>query len=55
MMSAVLMLGWLGLGDAASRFDRALLRVYSDGRVRTGDLGGSATTREFTDAVIAAL
>ena len=55
MMSAVLMLGWLGLDEASRRFDRALNRVYSEGRVRTHDLGGSATTREFTDAVIAAL
>src|SRR4029453_5646354 len=55
MMSAVLMLGWLGLDEASRRFDRALNRVYSEGRVRTHDLGGSATTREFTDAVIAAM
>jgi isocitrate dehydrogenase (NAD+) len=55
MMSAIMMLAWLGLGDASRRFDRALMRVYSEGRVRTADLGGSATTREFTDAVIAGL
>ena len=40
MMSAVMMLNWLGLVDASRRLDRALLRVYSEGRVRTGDLGG---------------
>jgi len=55
MMSAVMMLDWLGFPEASRRFDRALLRVYSDGRVRTGDLGGNATTKEFTDAVIAGL
>jgi isocitrate dehydrogenase (NAD+) len=55
MMSAVMMLAWLGLPEASRRFDRALLRVYSEGRVRTGDLGGTATTKEFTDAVIAGL
>src|SRR5678816_1043626 len=55
MMSATMMLAWLGLADASRRFDRALMRVYSEGRVRTSDLGGSATTREFTDAVIAGL
>ena len=55
MMSTVMMLAWLGLDEASRRFDRALMRVYSEGRVRTHDLGGSATTREFTDAVIAAL
>ena len=55
MMSAVMMLNWLGLPEASRRFDKALLRVYAEGKVRTGDLGGTATTREFTDAVIAGL
>ena len=55
MMSAVMMLAWLGLPEASRRFEKALLRVYSEGRVRTGDLGGSATTKDFTDAVIAGL
>src|SRR5215467_12587478 len=55
MMSAVMMLAWLGLTEASRRFDKALLRVYSEGRVRTGDLGGTATTKDFTDAVIAGL
>lgn len=55
MMSAVMMLDWLGLPEEARRFEGALNKVYGEGKVRTGDLGGSATTREFTDAVIAAL
>ncbi|MGZ6077783.1 MAG: isocitrate dehydrogenase (NAD(+)) [Myxococcaceae bacterium] len=55
MMSSVMMLNWLGLLEASRRLDRALLRVYAEGKVRTGDLGGSATTKEFTDAVIAGL
>jgi isocitrate dehydrogenase (NAD+) len=55
MMSAAMMLDWLGLTEASRRLDRALLRVYSEGRVRTSDLGGTATTTEFTDAVIAVL
>jgi isocitrate dehydrogenase (NAD+) len=55
IMSAVLMLRFLKLGDAAERLERALLRVFAEGRVRTQDLGGSAGTREFTDAVVAGL
>jgi len=55
MMSAVMMLEWLGLPEASRRFDKALLSVYSEGRVRTADLGGPATTKDFTDAVIAGL
>ncbi len=55
MMSAVLMLRSLRLPEAAERLERALLRVFSEGKVRTRDLGGSAGCRDFTDAVISAL
>ena len=57
MMSAVMMLDWLGLRDESKRMESAILKVYgsADPKTRTGDLGGSATTREFTDAIIAAL
>jgi isocitrate dehydrogenase (NAD+) len=55
MMSAVMMLDWLDLGDAARRFERALAQVHSEGKARTGDLGGTSSTRDFTDAIIAAL
>ena len=55
MMSAVMMLDHLDLREEARRLEGALTRVYGEGKVRTGDLGGGATTREFTDAVIAAL
>jgi isocitrate dehydrogenase (NAD+) len=43
------------MADASRRLDRALLNVYSEGRVHTTDLGGTATTKDFTDAVIAGL
>lgn len=55
MMSAVMMLDYVGLKEDAARFEAALLRVFQDGTHLTGDLGGKASTREFTDAVIAAL
>jgi isocitrate dehydrogenase (NAD+) len=55
MLSAVMMLKWMKLTDAAQRFERALLGVFAAGKVRTRDLGGTSTCREFTDAVIAAL
>jgi isocitrate dehydrogenase (NAD+) len=55
MMSAVLMLEWLGLPEHAQRLDRALTRAYAEGKVRTRDLGGRASTEEFTDAVIAGM
>jgi len=55
MMSAVMMLDWLGMGTEAKRMQAAIEKVYTEGKVRTGDLGGTANTREFTDAIIAAL
>ncbi|HSP79557.1 MAG TPA: isocitrate/isopropylmalate dehydrogenase family protein [Myxococcaceae bacterium] len=55
MMSAAMMLEWLELREESKRLQDALNTVYGGNQVRTGDLGGSATTREFTDAVIAAL
>ncbi|MFP2957967.1 isocitrate/isopropylmalate dehydrogenase family protein [Myxococcus sp. 1LA] len=55
MMSAVMMLDYLEHGEEARRMENAIWKVYSAGEVRTGDIGGKATTREFTDAIIAAL
>ena len=55
MMSAVMMLDWLGMRDEAKRMENAIQKVYTEGKTRTGDLGGKANTREFTDAIIAAL
>ncbi|HEY4979807.1 MAG TPA: isocitrate dehydrogenase (NAD(+)) [Candidatus Acidoferrum sp.] len=55
IMSAVLMLNYLGERDAASKVDAALIRVYREGKHVTKDVGGKAGTKEFTDAVIDAL
>ena len=37
---------------AADRIERAVHKVLSESTVRTRDLGGSATTSEFTDAIV---
>ena len=50
-----MMLEHLGEKDAADRLMRAVERVTADPALHTPDLGGKATTREVTDAVIAAL
>jgi isocitrate dehydrogenase (NAD+) len=55
LMSSVMMLRWLELPQAADRLQRALLKVYTDGKARTGDLGGKANTDEFTRAIIGEL
>jgi tartrate dehydrogenase/decarboxylase/D-malate dehydrogenase len=52
--SAVLMLEHLGEADAASRLMGALEDVCRQGP-RTRDIGGTATTREVGDAIVAAL
>jgi isocitrate dehydrogenase (NAD+) len=52
MQSSVLMLGHIGERDAAKRLRKAIERTYSEGRHLTGDVGGSAGTGDFTDALI---
>jgi len=51
LLSAVLMLRHIGEGTIADRVARALEAVLADGRVRTRDLGGTATTTEFAEAI----
>ena len=55
MLSSVLMLIHLGEQSAATRLRTAIERVYAEGKHLTHDVGGSASTNEFTDAVIANL
>jgi isocitrate dehydrogenase (NAD+) len=55
LLSSLLMLRHIGEDDAAARIQRALEQVLANGAVRTRDLGGTATTAEFTAAVCAAI
>ncbi len=55
LLSAVMMLRHIDEAPAAERIMSALGRVLSAGDVRTRDLGGTATTSSFADAVCAAL
>jgi isocitrate dehydrogenase (NAD+) len=55
MQTAVMMLHHMGEGVAANKIEQAILAVYARGDVRTADLGGSASTRQFTDAVCKAM
>jgi isocitrate/isopropylmalate dehydrogenase len=50
-----MMLDHLGEQPAARNIEKALETVYREGKHTTRDIGGSAGTKEFTDAVIAAL
>ncbi|HBY97797.1 MAG: isocitrate dehydrogenase (NAD(+)) [Ardenticatenaceae bacterium] len=54
-LAGVMMLRHLGELTAADRVERAIGRVLEEGTHCTRDLGGTASTREFADAVIAAM
>lgn len=55
MLSAIMMLRYLGENEAADKFDAAVLKVLTEGKTLTGDLGGSANTDEMAEAVKNAL
>lgn len=55
LMSAIMMLRHIGERSAASRIEGALNKVLAGREKTTADIGGKASTTEFTDAVIAAL
>ncbi len=55
LMSACLMLEHLGQAEVAGRIRGAVDRVVRENTARTVDMGGTATTVEFTDALVRAL
>ena len=55
MFSSVMMLRHLKETAAAEKLKAAVEKVYAEKKHTTKDVGGSASTQEFTDAVIAAL
>src|SRR5437660_1463208 len=52
LQSAILMLRHIEERAAADKIESAMLNVYREGKVRTCDVGGSATTDEFAAAII---
>ncbi|HEX2254065.1 MAG TPA: isocitrate dehydrogenase (NAD(+)) [Thermoanaerobaculia bacterium] len=55
MRSAIQMLRWIGQPEAADRMGKAIRHVFVDQKIRTRDLGGTASTTAFTDAVVRVL
>jgi isocitrate dehydrogenase (NAD+) len=55
MLSGVLLLRHLGEQAAAGRVEEAIRAVIGEGRTVTYDLGGSAGTSQFADAIVARL
>jgi len=51
ILSAKLMLEYLGYRDESLMIDLAVSEVLSDGKVRTPDIGGRSTTSEVGDAI----
>jgi isocitrate dehydrogenase (NAD+) len=52
ILSAVLMLGYIGETGAAARIEKALCGVLEEKRMVTHDLGGTAGTQAFTQAIV---
>jgi len=52
LLAAAMMLEHCRLAELAGRLRRAIGRTLNEDRVRTGDLGGKATTAQFTSALI---
>ena len=55
LLSALLMLEHIGEAEAAGRIRSAIYGILGAGKVRTHDMGGIASTTEFTAAVCAAI
>ena len=51
LLSSVMMLQHIGENETASRVEGGIHRVLAEGRVRTSDLGGDASTMVFADAI----
>ena len=52
LFAAAMMLDHVGKDDLAARIRSAIDKALRDDNVRTGDLGGKATTKELTQAII---
>src|SRR6059058_2126306 len=52
LQSAILMLRHIEERAAADKIETAMLNIYREGKVRTRDIGGTASTNEFADEII---
>jgi isocitrate/isopropylmalate dehydrogenase len=55
LLGAVMMLEYLGMEKATSRLEKAIFKVYEEGKYLTRDQGGTASTTRFCEAVKANL
>ncbi|KAF1350191.1 isocitrate dehydrogenase [NAD] subunit 2, mitochondrial [Delphinella strobiligena] len=52
LLSSIMMLQHMGLHEHASKIEKAIFATLAEGKTITGDLGGSAKTHEYADAII---
>ena len=55
LQSAILMLRYLNERDAAELIEKSLIYTLATKDIRTKDLGGTASTMEFTEAIVASM
>jgi 3-isopropylmalate dehydrogenase len=51
ILAGKMMLDWLGETEKGTRLEKATAEVIAEGKVRTYDMGGSATTLEMGEAI----
>ncbi len=52
IMAGAMMLDYIGEKEAAKKIEDTVIAVLVEGKVRTADLGGKATTSEMADAIV---
>jgi isocitrate dehydrogenase (NAD+) len=55
IMAGAMMLDYLGEKTASAKIEDAVIKVLKEGKVRTADLGGTSTTSEMANAIVAHL
>ena len=55
IQSAIMMLRYFGERSAADLIERALIYTLAHKQIRTRDLGGTASTTEYTEAIVASM
>ena len=52
LQSGIMMLRYISEREAADKIESSMFAVFTEGKVRTRDIGGTAKTAEFADAII---
>ncbi|KAK1782554.1 isocitrate dehydrogenase [Copromyces sp. CBS 386.78] len=52
LLSSMMMLRHMGLNEYADKIEKAAFDTLAEGKVLTGDLGGKASTKDYTSAII---